>query len=102
MIDHEAIRLLVGYVEDCLRGGNTIEEVGLHPATAGDRGLKLLVMLSVVFPSHFHYADVLEQLMGLLRLEDENIACMNNFQDLMDTLAPICKELAQTGTPKQS
>ncbi|KAJ8934137.1 hypothetical protein NQ314_013596 [Rhamnusium bicolor] len=100
MIDHEAIRLLVGYVEDCLRGGNTIEEVGLHPATAGDRGLKLLVMLSVVFPSHFHYADVLEQLMGLLRLEDENVAPL--FPDLMDSLAPICKELAQSGTPKQA
>ncbi|KAJ8965318.1 hypothetical protein NQ317_012847 [Molorchus minor] len=117
MIDHEAIRLLVGYVEDCLRGGNTIEEVGLHPATAGDRGLKLLVMLSVVFPSHFHYADVLEQLMGLLRLEDENIAPLvlsvftflgkyrslyEQFPDLMDTLAPICKELAQTGTREQA
>ncbi|KAJ8941700.1 hypothetical protein NQ318_023296 [Aromia moschata] len=117
MIDHEAIRLLVGYVEDCLRGGNTIEEVGLHPATAGDRGLKLLVMLSVVFPSHFHYADVLEQLMGLLRLEDENVAplvlsvftflgkyrCLyEQFPDLMDSLAPICKELAQSGTPKQA
>ncbi|XP_018561766.1 sister chromatid cohesion protein PDS5 homolog B [Anoplophora glabripennis] len=117
MIDHEAIRLLVGYVEDCLRGGNTIEEVGLHPATAGDRGLKLLVMLSVVFPCHFHYADVLEQLMGLLRLEDENVAplvlsvftflgkyrCLyEQFPDLMDSMAPICKELAQTGTPKQA
>lgn len=74
MIDHEAIKLLVGYVEDCLRGGNTIEEVGLHPATAGDRGLKLLVMLSVVFPCHFQYVDVLEQLMGLLKLEDETVA----------------------------
>ncbi|KAJ8925853.1 hypothetical protein NQ315_009705 [Exocentrus adspersus] len=117
MIDHEAIRLLVGYVEDCLRGGNTIEEVGLHPATAGDRGLKLLVMLSVVFPCHFHYADVLEQLMGLLRLEDENVAplvlsvftflgkykCLyEQFPDLMDSMTPICKELAQTGTPKQA
>lgn len=74
MIDHEAIKLLVGYVEDCLRGGNCIEEIGLHPATAGDRGLKLLVMLSVVFPTHFQYPDVLEQLMELLKLEDENIA----------------------------
>ena len=74
MIDHEAIKLLVGYVEDCLKGGNTIDEVGLHPATAGDRGLKLLVMLSVVFPCHFHHTDVLEQLMELLKLEDENVA----------------------------
>lgn len=74
MVDHEAIKLLVGYVEDCLRGGNTIEEVGLHPATAGDRGLKLLVMLSCVFPSHFHHTDVLEHLLQLLNLEDESVA----------------------------
>lgn len=74
MVDHDAIRLLVGYVDDCLRGGNTIEEVGLHPATAGDRGLKLLVMLSCVFPSHFHHSDVLTQLLELLNLEDDNVA----------------------------
>lgn len=74
MIDHEAIRILVRYVDDCLRAGNTIDEVGLHPTTAGDRGLKLLVMLSFVFPSHFHHADVLEQLLELLQLEDESVA----------------------------
>jgi hypothetical protein len=37
-------QLLVGYIEDCLKGGNLIEEVGLHPNTAGERGLKLLVV----------------------------------------------------------
>ncbi|XP_019881586.2 sister chromatid cohesion protein PDS5 homolog B isoform X1 [Aethina tumida] len=117
MIDHSAIRLLVGYVDDCLRGGNTIEEVGLHPATAGDRGLKLLIMLSVVFPCHFIYQDVLEQLMTLLSLEDETVAPMvlavftflgkykclyEAFPEIMDSLAPICKEFSQTGTPKQA
>lgn len=44
MIDHEAIRLLIQYVEECLEGGNIIEEIGLNPASAGDRGLKLLVV----------------------------------------------------------
>lgn len=117
MVDHEAIHILIGYVEDCLRGGNTLEEVGLHPATAGDRGLKLLVMLSCVFPSHFHHADVIEQLLELLHLEDENIAplvlsvftflgkykCLyDQFPNLMERLAPICKDLAETGTPKQA
>ncbi|XP_018334153.1 sister chromatid cohesion protein PDS5 homolog B [Agrilus planipennis] len=117
MVDHEAIRLLIGYVEDCLRGGNTIEEVGLHPATAGDRGLKLLVMLSAVFSSHFHHNDVLDQLLNLLQLEDENVSplvlsvftflgkykCLyEQFKEKMDKLAPICKELAEHGTPKQA
>ncbi|XP_044744637.1 sister chromatid cohesion protein PDS5 homolog B [Coccinella septempunctata] len=117
MIDHEAVKLLVGYVEDCLKGGNTIEEIGLHPATAGDRGLKLLVMLSVVFPSHFHYSDVLEHLLELLKIDDDYIAplvlsvftflgkykCLYEvFPQIMDQLAPICKEYAITGTPKQA
>nr|CAI5853212.1 unnamed protein product [Callosobruchus analis] len=117
MIDHEAIRLLIGYVEDCLRGGNTIEEVGLHPATAGERGLRLLVMLSVVFAPHFQHDDVLERLMDLLKLDDESVApfvltvftfvgkyrCLSEkFPELMDQLAPICVEFAQTGTPKQA
>lgn len=117
MVDHEAIKLLVGYVEDSLRGGNTIDEVGLHPATAGDRGLKLLVMLSCIFPSHFHHTDVLEQLMNLLHLEDESVAplvlsiftflgkykCLyEDFPELMNTLAPICKNFAEEGTPKQA
>lgn len=74
MVDHEAIRVLLGYVEDCLRGGNTVDEIGLHPATAGDRGLKLLVMLSCVFAIHFHHSDVIDKLMDLLRLEDETVA----------------------------
>jgi len=29
-------------VENCLRGGNMIEELGLHPETAAYRGLELL------------------------------------------------------------
>lgn len=117
MIDHEALGILIRYVEDCLRGGNSIEEIGLHPTTAGDRGLKLLVMLSVVFPTHFHHSDILEDLMDLLRLDDPNVAplvlsvftflgkykCLyDQFPNLMNTLAPICKELACTGTPKQA
>ncbi|XP_065167677.1 sister chromatid cohesion protein PDS5 homolog B-B-like isoform X2 [Atheta coriaria] len=117
MVDHNAIKLLVGYVDDCLRGGNTVEEVGLHPATAGDRGLKLLVMLSSVFPSHFHHTDVLEELMEMLNIEDENVAPLvlsvftwlgkykslsEDFPQLMESLAPMCKNFAETGTPKQA
>ncbi|XP_050315656.1 sister chromatid cohesion protein PDS5 homolog B [Anthonomus grandis grandis] len=117
MIDHEALGILIRYVEDCLRGGNSIEEIGLHPTTAGERGLKLLVMLSVIFPSHFHHADILEDLMDLLRLDDVNVAplvltvftflgkykCLyEQFPNLMNTLAPICKDFACTGTPKQA
>lgn len=42
-------QILVSYVEDCLQGGNLIEEIGLHPNTAGERGLKLLVVSTCVW-----------------------------------------------------
>ncbi|GLV36490.1 precocious dissociation of sisters 5 [Carabus blaptoides fortunei] len=117
MIDHEAIRILIRYVEECLEGGNIIEEIGLNPGTAGDRGLKLLVMLSYVFAPHFHHADVISQLMQLLRIDDETVAPLvlsvftfvgkhkplyEEFPDLMNELAPICRQFAETGTPKQA
>lgn len=117
MIDHEAIRLLIQYVEECLEGGNIIEEIGLNPASAGDRGLRLLVMLSYVFAPHFHHSDVISQLMQLLRIDDETVAPLvlsvltfmgkhrplyEEFPELMNELAPVCQQFAETGTPKQA
>lgn len=117
MVDHEAIKILIRMVEECLEGGNIIDEIGLNPATAGDRGLKLLVMLSYVFPSHFHHADVLPQLMQLLRIDDEQVAPLvlsvftflgkykslyEEFPEIMNELAPLCRQFAETGTPKQA
>lgn len=37
-------QVLIGYVLDCLKGGNVIEEVGLNPNNAGEKGLRLLVV----------------------------------------------------------
>lgn len=48
MIDEEAIRVLIGYVLDCLKGGNVIEEVGLNPNNAGEKGLRLLVVSELI------------------------------------------------------
>lgn len=74
-------------------------------------------MLSYVFPSHFHHADVIPQLMQLLRIDDESVAPLvlsvftflgkykslyEEFPELMNELAPICKQFAETGTPKQA
>lgn len=42
MIDSVALEHLIGYVEDCLKGGNSIEEIGLNPSTAGERGVRLI------------------------------------------------------------
>lgn len=92
MVDHLSIKVLVDYVEDCLRGGNTIEEVALNPATAGDRGLKLLVMLSFVFPSHFQHADVISHLIQLLEMEDENVApLVLSVLTFLGKYKPLCK-----------
>lgn len=44
MVDHEAVKILIKMVQECFDGGNIIDEIGLNPATAGDRGLKLLVV----------------------------------------------------------
>lgn len=117
MVDHHALRILVGYVEDCLQGGNLIEEIGLHPNTAGERGLKLLVMLSYVFPHHFLHADVIQHLLNLLQMEDEIVAPLvlsvltfvgkykpigEMFPNETNMLIPMCKSFAETGTPKQA
>ncbi|XP_046671895.1 sister chromatid cohesion protein PDS5 homolog B isoform X2 [Homalodisca vitripennis] len=117
MVDHIAIRVLIGFVEDCLRGGNLIDEIGLHPNTAGERGLKLLVMLSYVFPNHFLYDDIIHHLIRIVKMEDEYIAppvlevltflgkykpIDEQFPEEMNQLVPICKNFVESGTPKQA
>ncbi|XP_012269752.1 sister chromatid cohesion protein PDS5 homolog B isoform X2 [Athalia rosae] len=117
MIDEEAIRVLIGYVLDCLKGGNVIEEVGLNPNNAGEKGLRLLVMLSFVFGPHFLHADILMRLVNLLELDDEMVAPLvlsiftflgkykslsDVAPDIMNLMVPMCKTFAETGTPKQA
>ncbi|KAL7294326.1 hypothetical protein TKK_0012336 [Trichogramma kaykai] len=117
MIDEEAIRVLIGYVLDCLKGGNVIEEVGLNPNNAGEKGLRLLLMLSFVFAPHFLSDDILLQLKQLLELEDEMVAplvlsiftFLGKYKplcevsvDITNQLIPICKNYVESGTPKQS
>ncbi|XP_014241753.1 sister chromatid cohesion protein PDS5 homolog B-B isoform X2 [Cimex lectularius] len=117
MVDHQAIKILIGYVEDCLRGGNLTEEIGLHPDTAGQRGLKILVMMAYVFPTHFLYPDIIAHLISLLQMEVDNVGPLvmevltflgkfrplsEQFPDEMNQLLPICEEFAVNGTPKQA
>ncbi|XP_049833683.1 sister chromatid cohesion protein PDS5 homolog B-B isoform X1 [Schistocerca gregaria] len=117
MVDHQSIKVLVGYIEDCLKGGNMIEEMGLHPNTAGERGLKLLVILSFVFPSHFLHEDVITHLVSFLDMEDETVAPLvlsvltflgrykpigELFPDIVRDLVPVCKKFAEVGTTKQA
>ena len=82
-------QILVSYVEDCLKGGNLIEEVGLHPNTAGERGLKLLVMLSYVFPSHFLHEDILNHLISFLDYEDDVVPLVLSILTFLGKYRPI-------------
>lgn len=100
-----------------MRGGSTIDEVGLPAETAGQRGLKMLSVLSYVFSAHFQHNSILRHMVALLSFDEEYVApfILQSFtyigrfrplheshQDIVDELAPICKELAVNGTPKQA
>ncbi|XP_063542691.1 sister chromatid cohesion protein PDS5 homolog A-A-like [Cydia strobilella] len=119
MIDHEALLILVGYVEGACRGSDDsiAEECGTTQKVAAERGLKLLVMLSFVFPSHFLHSDVLERLTALLEHEDESVAphilaaltFLGKYRPLSEAcpslfprLTSLCKAYAEVGTPKQA
>ncbi|XP_046390975.1 sister chromatid cohesion protein PDS5 homolog A isoform X2 [Ischnura elegans] len=117
MVDKEALKILVGYVEQCLKGGPLIEEIGLNPGTAGERGLRLLYVLSFVFPSHFLHRDVITHLLNFLSIEEELVAPLvlsvltfvgkykpigEAFPDIGKVLIPLCQNFAETGTPKQA
>ena len=55
MIDREATQRLVAYVKQALQHGPILSELGLEPTAAAERGLRLLYVVSFVFPSHFQY-----------------------------------------------
>lgn len=115
MIDNDAIRVLIGYVQDCLEGGDSIDEIGLDPTTAGEKGLRLLIVLLPIFGPHFLDSDILVLLTQLLELENEMVSPLIlkifNFlgkslnevaPEIVELLLPICKNFAETGAPKQA
>lgn len=117
MVDKKSIEILLGLIEECMNGGTCIDEVSLPPESAGERGLKLLSVLAYVFSAHFQHTSILRHLIGLLNFEEEFVApyvlktltYLGRYKPLLDChenvlieLAPICKELALNGTPKQA
>lgn len=100
-----------------MQGGTIIEDVGLPAELAGERGLKMLSVLSFVFSAHFQHDNILRHMIALLSIDGTYVApsilkaftYLGRFQPLaesnsevLDELAPICKELAMTGTPKEA
>ncbi|CAH0596949.1 unnamed protein product [Chrysodeixis includens] len=119
MIDHDSLLILVGYVEGTVKGTDPsmAEECGIDVKKAAERGLKLLVMLSFVFPAHFLHEDVLNRLTSLLELDDETVAphilaaltFLGKYRPLSEAcpalfprLITLCKAYAEVGTPKQA
>ncbi|XP_059055700.1 sister chromatid cohesion protein PDS5 homolog B-B isoform X1 [Achroia grisella] len=119
MIDHDSLLILVGYVEGAVKGTDPsiAEECGIELKKCAERGLKLLVMLSFVFPAHFLHEDVLNRLTSLLELDDEAVAphilaaltFLGKYRPLGEAcpslfpkLIVLCKAYAEVGTPKQA
>lgn len=59
MIDSVALEHFIGYVDDCLKGGNSIEEIGLNPSTAGERGVRLIQVRQALY---FRFINLLVKL----------------------------------------
>jgi len=117
MIDREATQHLVSYVKQALQHGEILTELGLEPTEAAERGLRLLYVVSFVFPSHFQYPDILKELLTFLSIPGEHISPLtltaltfigrskpigDSFPRLLETLAPICKAFVRGRNPKQA
>ncbi|KAJ6650026.1 Sister chromatid cohesion protein PDS5 like B-B [Pseudolycoriella hygida] len=117
MVDQQSLECLVTLIEGCMQNADVIEDVGLQPEVAGQRGLKMLTVLSYVFSAHFQHSGILRHLISLLSFNEEYVApyilkaftYLGRFkpliienQDVLEELAPICKEYAISGSPKQA
>jgi sister-chromatid-cohesion protein PDS5 len=121
MVDRESIEHLCQFVKEALEDGPILEELGLQHVgriNPGERGLRLLLVLSFVFPWHFLHADIIRQIISLLSIKREPMVAPlalsvltfvgkhqplgDAFPDLLDGLVPICKMFIDKGTPKQA
>uniref|UniRef100_U5EGZ1 Putative sister chromatid cohesion complex cohesin subunit pds5 n=1 Tax=Corethrella appendiculata TaxID=1370023 RepID=U5EGZ1_9DIPT len=117
MVDKQSIEILIELIQECMNGGAVIEEVSLPSESAGERGLKLLSVLAYVFSAHFQHEEILRHMIGLLNFEEEFVAphvlkaftylgrykpLIESFPQIVDELAPLCKEFSVVGTPKQA
>ncbi|CAG0898239.1 unnamed protein product [Darwinula stevensoni] len=117
MIDKEALLMLITLVYKCMRDTETALEINIPPEDAGIKGLKLLYVLSFVFPAHFQDEAILTHLISFLEIDEDEIPPLilsilshvgkykpiaENFPNLMEALIPICTQYAVNGLPKQA
>ncbi len=117
MIDQESIRALVKVVGEALNDGDVINELGVDPDTAGEKGLRLLFVLSFVFPTHYVSRDIIKSFFTLFSSTKEFVAPLllnilsfigkhkpinEKFPDLHEKLKKICLQFIGLGTPKEA
>lgn len=94
-----------------------LDNLKLKPDDTSSKGLNLLTVLIYLFPAHFLHETVLRPMMTLLNFDLSFVAAsifkafthLGRFKPLIDShpevledLAPICKDFAIEGTPKQA
>ncbi|TMW43650.1 hypothetical protein DOY81_011270 [Sarcophaga bullata] len=117
MIDKESVGILIGLIEECMRGGEMAREIGLPPNEAGEQGLKLLTALSYLFSPHFFTDKTLRHMISLLSYDEDYAAplilksmthlgrykpLISVDPNILEELVPVCKDFALEGTPKQA
>ncbi|ETN63105.1 androgen induced inhibitor of proliferation (as3) / pds5 [Anopheles darlingi] len=118
MVDKQSIGVLIELIQECMNGGQEVcDEVSLPTDTAGERGLKLLTVLAYVFSAHFQHDEILRHMIGLLNFDEPYVApyvlkaftYLGRYKALIEShpavlreLAPLCREFAIAGTPKQA
>ena len=119
MVDKVAIQVLVGLVHTALQGDDQglYEELNLPKDIAIEKGLRLLFVLSFVYPAHFLHEEILRELMSLLNSSNKTVSpfilsiltyigkCKpigESFPHLARILIPKCQVFAESGTPKQA
>ncbi|XP_071521610.1 sister chromatid cohesion protein PDS5 homolog B isoform X3 [Panulirus ornatus] len=118
MVDQTALEALIGLVEGALNADLAVlDSLNLTSDVASEKGLKLLFVLSFVYPAHFLHVDILTRLIALLNITNASISppvlsvltyigkykpVGELYPDLASVLIPICQRFAESGTPKQA
>nr|XP_045585415.1 sister chromatid cohesion protein PDS5 homolog B-B-like [Procambarus clarkii]XP_045585416.1 sister chromatid cohesion protein PDS5 homolog B-B-like [Procambarus clarkii] len=118
MVDQTALEALIGLVEGALNADPTVlDTLNLTSDIATEKGLKLLFVLSFVYPAHFLHVDILTRLISLLNVPNSTISppvlsvltyigkykpIGELYPDLASVLIPICQRFAESGTAKQA
>ena len=103
--------------EHLLKENNLLDSLNLKPEDTSARGLNLLTVLIYLFPAHFLHESVLRPMASLLSFEFDFVsasifkalthlgrfkALIESHPAMLEDLAPICKDFAIKGTPKQA